>query len=193
MRAGSAGASNYGVVGVAPTQAPPYYDPPRQVAMASATGNRPARAGYPSSPTTAELWAGSKPLGSQSSIGSNASRSNIRSAPPGLQVRPLGVIPPLSNAVPAPERPQSNTSLSSSDSAPGSIVSSRSSSRDPLPSISTSLSPVAMPTPPFNGQPPQPKPPYGTQNLINSAVPQPVSLSGSDLSSDTPKTSPVLR
>lgn len=102
-------------------------------------------------------------------------RSNLRpgsagalsSGPTG---RPLGVIPPLSSATSAPERPHSNTSLSSSDSAPGSTVSSsRSSSRDPLPPLSSF--PSIGPIPPsvlansstvsYNGQPPASKPPYG--------------------------------
>ena len=104
-------------------------------------------------------------------------RSNLRpgsagALPGGSTGRPLGVIPPLSNS--APERPHSNTSLSSSDSAPGSTVSSsRSSSRDPLPPLSSfasigAIPPTGLPNPStvsYNGQPPAAKPPYGKYNL----------------------------
>ena len=74
--------------------------------------------------------------------------------------RPLGVITPLNSNNPYPERPHSNTSLSSSDSTPGSIVSSRSSSRDPIPVVPSVPSNITTSLP-FNGQPPAAKPPYG--------------------------------
>lgn len=75
--------------------------------------------------------------------------------------RPLGVITPLNSNNPYPERPHSNTSLSSSDSTPGSIVSSRSSSRDPIPVVSSAVPSNVATSSPFNGQPPAAKPPYG--------------------------------
>lgn len=105
--------------------------------------------------------------------------------------RPLGVIPPVSglNSMSSstslpPERPHSsNASVSSNDSPTGSIVSSsRSSSRDPLPSLSCLQHPVAPP--PilannmsaagaliYNGQPPPgAKPPYSKWHTLNMVL-----------------------
>ncbi|XP_046636547.1 rho GTPase-activating protein 26-like isoform X2 [Daphnia pulicaria] len=194
---------------LSPPPSSPYVDgPSRQMASVGNTGVRnpsqpQQRVAYPSSPTTAELWSGNKlPLSvqAQSQHGAaTSSRSNLRpgsagalsSGPTG---RPLGVIPPLSSATSAPERPHSNTSLSSSDSAPGSTVSSsRSSSRDPLPPLSSfpSIGPIppsvlANPsTVSFNGQPPASKPPYGLNSTQLQLVP--ASVASID-ASDTTKT-----
>lgn len=146
---------------------------------------------YQSSPTTAELWSGARPPPqSQGQMQHASSKSNLRpgSGGPGTGStanRPLGVIPPLSSVPTAgnqnlpsgglvgsnPERPHSNTSLSSSDSGPGSTVSSsRSSSRDPLPAVSSASFPSSSATPPsavfYNGQPPASKPPYGSYRFF---------------------------
>ena len=141
---------------------------------------------YPSSPTTAELWSGTRPA-PQGQLQHASSKPNLRPGSGGSAAgpapnRPLGVIPPLSASTTAsssnlptggmmvanPERPHSNTSLSSSDSGPGSTFSSsRSSSRDPLPAVSSAAFPSSSSTPPsavfYNGQPPTSKPPYGKE------------------------------
>ena len=110
---------------------------------------------------------------------------------------------PMTTSSMAPERPHSNTSLSSSDSAPGSIVSSsRSSSRDPLPALGPTAPPPAAvaaaaaaaaaaqppaagggvgPPAQYNGGPPTAKPPYGLHGA------------GAASPADASKTSPTFR
>lgn len=181
------------------TPSSPYSDgSPRQVVQVASAGLRNAgqqRMGFSASPTAGDMWTGNKAANQappqavprfvarlvvdqrESDSFAVANRTSLRpssagAVPNGPSGRPLGVIPPLSSAALNPERPHSNTSLSSSDSGPGSTVSSsRSSSRDPLPALSSigslsSLPPTVLTTsapPTYNGQLPTAKPPYGTR------------------------------
>jgi len=172
------------------THRPNLYDGVRQVQSAGARSARPVA--YPTSPTTAELWSGGKPNQNQSTANSRLNPRPVTNAL-GSNRPPVGVITPLNSNNPYPERPHSNTSLSSSDSTPGSIVSSRSSSRDPIPVVVSSVpSSNAATSPPFNGQPPAAKPPYGLNSTLHKVMPP--SISGND-SLDTSKgsTTPVYR